>query len=285
MGGLWPRVSELGMLRPVHARATRPFGFAALIASLTASSASAQDTLATSPRPVIGGPQAVALARAAFEYRDFEKVVELLDPWLHPPRLVDPQLRVEGRRLLGVSLHLLGNVKGAREEFAQLLELEPDHALDAFVTPPAVIQSFEAVRAEMKPALDARRPPPPVLSLDASTKMILHPAVNFLPFGIPQFIQDQPAWGAVWAVLQAGFLALNLVGFFQAESFRKVQGDAYRDWLVLQYAGLAGLTGAWTASSLQGYLRWKSRSPGLPLMGPNPATQIAPTSTQVTLKF
>lgn len=251
------------MLRDVHRRATRAVGYA-VFASLVSASATAQEepsrTADNAPTP-LDGPRAVALARAAFEYRDFERVVELLNPWFHPPRLIDLNQRIEGRRLLGVSLHLLGDVKAAREEFAQLLELDPDHTLDAFITPPAVIQTFETVREQMKPALDAlRSPPPPIPPAKTSVRTVLHPAVNFLPFGLPQFVQDQPTWGAIWAVLQAGFWALNLVGFFQAESFRRTPGDGYRDWLILQYAGLAGFAGAWTASGVQGYIVWLDRS-------------------------
>ena len=266
----------------MHARAIRPFGFAALLTLHIVGSAAAQDPPAADPPPVTNGPQAVALARAAFEYRDFERVVELLDPWLHPPRLVDRALRVEGRRLLGVSLHILGDVEGAREEFAQLLELEPDHALDTFVTPPAVIQTFEAVRAAMKPTLDARRPPSPP---PPAAKGVLHPAINFLPFGIPQFVQGQTTWGTVWAILQAGFWALNVVGFFQAESFRQAPGDGYRDWLLLQYTGLAGLAGAWTASGLQGYLHWKRRADPPPRTGRTSAIPAPPVGPRVTLRF
>src|SRR5688572_10779742 len=93
---------------------------------------------------------AVQLARAAFEFRDFQKVVDILEPWIRPMKILDPALKIEARSLAGVSLHLLGRTDGARVEFGELLLLDPKHQLDPFVVPPEVIATFEAVRKELK---------------------------------------------------------------------------------------------------------------------------------------
>ena len=56
-----------------------------------------------------------------------------------------------------------------------LLELDPEHALDPFVTPPAVIESLNEVREAMKPALDAQKPPPLPAPAHATAKLWKRP--------------------------------------------------------------------------------------------------------------
>ncbi len=208
---------------------------------------------------------AVSGAKNAFEYRDFERVVDLLDPWLHPRRILDPVLAVQARRLLGVSLHVLGRTKEAKEEFSELLLLDPRHKLDPFLVPPAVIQTFENVRASMRPTLDAilrdrgeRAEPETPTTGPPTVRLVPIPplAIALLPVGIPQFAADEPGWGLLWAVLQVGFLTLNLVAFDQAS---RNDGSAFGIWTGLQYGGLAGFLGAWTASGLQGYSQLKDQ--------------------------
>lgn len=206
---------------------------------------------------------AVASAENAFEYRDFERVVKLVRPWLHPRRILDPKLALVARRLLGVSLHVLDRREEAKEEFAELLLIDPQHKLDPFLVPPAVIQTFEDVRTAMRPTLNrilrARgvqplRPTPATGPPSLQVVEVPPLAIAFLPGGIPQFAADETGWGVLWAVLQAGFLTLNLVGFDQAG---RNEGGRFSLWTGLQYAGLVGFLGAWTASGIQGYAQLK----------------------------
>jgi hypothetical protein len=248
-------------------------GWGVALVLLVSTPARAQDPAADDPAV------AVRLARAAFEYRDFKRVTAVLEPWLHPPRIVDRGLEVEARKLMGVSLHVLGDKKAAAEEFGQLLELDPKHELDPFAVPPAVIQTFEEVRAKMKPRLDAVGPgpdkPPPVAPPEVRLVETVHPAVALLPFGIPQFVADRPGWGAVWSGLQVGFLALNVVGFLQARTQPEGSG-AYRAWTAAQYVGVAGFLGTWGGSSVQGYLDLTARRDAAlaPPAGPGPAAHV-----------
>lgn len=204
--------------------------------------------------------QAVAIARYAFEYRDFEKVRGLLDPWLHPPRIVDPVLMIEARRLMGVSLHVLGQGRQAEEEFAQLLLLDPKHTLDPFVVPPEVIASFEAVRERMRPTLDeilarngqAPPEPEPPKTIQIQWVELPHPAVALLPFGLPQLIQKRMLSGAIHALLQLAGLALNAVAFFRADDSLKGSGT-FQAWRGAQYGGLALFLGSWAVSSVDAW--------------------------------
>ncbi|MCA9554437.1 MAG: hypothetical protein KC933_30665 [Myxococcales bacterium] len=234
---------------------------------------------------------AVRLAKAAFEYRDFKRVTQILDPWLHPPRIVDRTLEVEARELMGVSLHVLGDKKGATEEFGQLLELDPKHELDPFVVPPVVIQTFEEVRAKMKPRLDAVGPdrtPPVTGPPEIREVATVHPALALLPFGTPQFLADQPGRGALWAGLQVAFLALNVIGYRLArleyienkdnkdENGAVIVTQAFRTWTGLQYAGIVGFAGTWATSSALGYqtLSAQREAALAPPPAPGPAAQL-----------
>jgi hypothetical protein len=185
---------------------------------------------------------AVELARAAFEFRDFQKVIDVLRPWVRPMRIRERELQVEARSLTGVSLHLLGRVDEAREEFGDLLLLEPKHELDPFVVPPEVIATFEAVRRELKPTLDEilrerGENPEPDPSLNLRVVTLPHPAISILPFGIPQFIVDQPAWGTSFAVLQTLGIAGNVTGWIASREAGNRRD--YEIWRAVQYASLA----------------------------------------------
>lgn len=206
--------------------------------------------------------RALRMASDAFEYRDFDKVVEILRPWVHPPRIARPASMVEARRLLGIALHIRGDVPGAREEFAQALLVAPELALDPFAVPPAVIQTFEAVRREMSPVLEPRPPPagggPPELRLVE----LPDPAVAWLPFGAAQLfvLEDQAAWGVAWLGLQLVGLALNVGGYLRARSLSSGPGlapadaDAFNAALVLMYSGVGLAAAGYVGSVVQGHL-------------------------------
>ena len=201
---------------------------------------------------------AVRYARNAFEYRDFDKVVEVLWPWLHPPRIVDTSLAIRARELLGISLFILGREAEAREEFSSMLLLDPDHALDPFLVPPDVIQAFEDVKKAMEPTLRALRDKEPVAPPEPEPTRVRreilevpHPAVVLLPLGGPQFVLDEPGWGGFWLGAQVAGLGLNAASFWQADALRSDDPD-YDTWVALQYVGLGVTVAAYVGSVIQG---------------------------------
>jgi hypothetical protein len=147
--------------------------------------------------------RALSLAASAFEYRDFRRVVEILEPWVKPPRIVDPGRRKEAHRLLGISHHILGNRERAEEELSQLLLADPEHKLDPFVVPPAVIETFDRVRERMRPLLDdlarqnPKAPPKKLPGLALSS-----PIFAYAPFGLSHFLALDAPSGAVWLSLR-----------------------------------------------------------------------------------
>jgi hypothetical protein len=199
---------------------------------------------------------AVANATNAFEYRDFKKVIDVLKPWLHPPRIQNRDQRIAARRLLGVSLHVEGDVAGAREEFSQLLLEDPTHKLDPFVVPPPVIETFEAVRREMKPTLDRilrergqrlEDPSLPRVVVVATANRF----VALAPFGVPQFQLDEPGLGITFLSVQAAALAANVTGYFRAKAIHDAGGNDSA-WLAVMYGGLVAFGVSWVASAILG---------------------------------
>jgi hypothetical protein len=229
----------------------------------------------------------LAAARNAFEYRDFPKVIELLDPWVHPPRIADPARLAEAQRLLGVSLHVRGDVEAARREFEQVLRYDPGLRLDPFAVPPQVIEAFEAVRKEMKPVLDkviedkGRTPPgerPP--EVVTTVPMI----VAYAPLGLGHFlVLDEPEWGAVWLGAQLLGIGANVTGYWLGEGLVKTDprsgGSGIEDqdmaahdrYEAIRIVGLAVFVSAWIASGIQGhvFLRAQNRTQAAtPAAGP-----------------
>ena len=236
----------------------------AVVAVCAASAAQAQ-----TPDDPVG--RVLLRASSAFEYRDFDKVVEILGGWVHPPRIADPALMLQARRLLGISLHIQGDDAGAREEFGQVLLAKPDLQLDPFVVPPAVIETFEDVRLEMKPVLDRIRAERAGGTVQVAPKRAPgapHPLIAYLPFGLAQMIVlDQVEWGATWMVVQMLGLAANIVGFYLAASLRNDDGFLdpakeadFDQRLAIQYSGIAVFGAAWLISGIQGHVALEARA-------------------------
>jgi hypothetical protein len=295
------------MLRAVRGRerspraTTRAWRLTLALAAtvLFVTSASAQ---APSPSPVDGAAptatsttatpapetaeRALALASYAFEYRDFARVVATLDPWVHPPRIADRARLAEAQRLLGISLHIQGNVEGAEAEFAAVLQVDPELRLDPFMVPPAVIDTFERLRASMRPVLDQiladrgrSRATPPAPEPPAALR--LSPVFAYAPLGLSHFLAlDEPAWGALWLGLQVAGLAANATGYFWGSSLTGADGaigedqqDAQSSARTLQLTGLAVFAATWLASGLHAHAHW----PDSPASSGLPATSPAPT--------
>jgi hypothetical protein len=198
--------------------------------------------------------RAVQLAENAFEYRDFQRVVDVLTPWLHPAmRMAETKQRIAARNLLGISLHVLGRVSEAKEEFSQLLQDDPLHRLDPFVVPPQVIETFESVRLDMKATLDRllKERGQKVDTPDEGPKRAIIVQVPprfvlFAPFGFPQFALDENGLGAVLGSMQAVALVANFAPYLLP---RQPEGSAALTGLrVMQYAGLIGFFATWGTS-------------------------------------
>ncbi|MCB9653155.1 MAG: hypothetical protein H6729_03340 [Deltaproteobacteria bacterium] len=230
------------------------------------------------------GASDVAIARAAFEYRDFAQVVEILTPLLNPTKIPDRAVEIEARVLQGVSLFLLDRTDEATREFEQILRLDPKHKLDAFAIPPSVIAAFETVREQMHEVLNAvlaergetplGTPPRPSLEPPTIQTLILPSrALVFLPGGAPQFLMDEPEWGSLYLSAQLAGLTANILGFALGQpnclarepvvSCTPQSGAARTRALAVQYVGLSVFVTAWITSTLHGWLTFDTYVAGL----------------------
>lgn len=239
------------------------FSIAALFALIVAPSAA----LATSAEEIA----VLRSARDAFEFRNFTEVIAILDPWVHPPRIVDRTRLAEAQELLGISLHVAGQTDRAKREFEEVLLFDPDKKLDAFVVPPAVIQSFESVRDNMKDVLAKVRAErglrPPEIK-EELPEVLPHPIFAWLPFGIPYFFAlDEPAWGSLWLGLQILGIGANMGAYWLAKGLEGEDGKIDRNDAALndRYGGVmivgaVVFASAWTASAIQGQALYNSRN-------------------------
>lgn len=265
------------MLRPVRGGTLLglcAWALLALPAAADSSEAGASEAAAPTDEA-----RALSLATSAFEYRDFKRVVEILEPWVKPPRIVDPGRRKEAHRLLGVSHHILGNKERAEEELSQLLLADPEHRLDPFVVPPAVIETFDRVRERMRPLLeDLARQNPKTTPKKLPGLALSSPLFAYAPFGLSHFLAlDAPEWGAVWLSLEVVGLAGNILGFWLAASVPRTvtangfdstfsdpaERPAYERAVALEIGGAALFAAAWIASGVHGHMLWNQRAAAL----------------------
>ncbi len=231
-------------------------------------------TQAVEARRVKSPELALTLAESAFEYRDFAKVIEFLDPWVHPPQIVDAEKLGKARELLGISHHLLGHKDKAKEEFEQVLLYDPDRTLDAFVVPPAVIATFEETREAMRPLLEQRRRALEVEAENLARKDLrrAHPLSVLAPLGLSHFlVLDRPAWGSLWLISQLLGLGANIGGYWGARSIMDADGvvlpedePGYLTATTFQYVGLGLFLASWLSSSIQGQLLLDAELEALP---------------------
>ncbi len=235
---------------------------------------------------------AVRLAENAFQFRDFATVVATLDPWLHPPRILDRDLLITARKLMGVALAGLEREDEAKEEFGQLLLIDPEHELDPFVIPPNIIAVFQGVREEMKDTLDrltGKTEPdqvePPVKEVVRVEIVTLPPKwMMALPGGTPQFTLEQFGWGTLWLSVQVIGLVMNIVAYRAlAPVGTPTESGRFYSLTAVQYSGLALFLGGWTASAIQGFSTYADTEAAL--LEPRPAPEAPPVGGQLTFSF
>ncbi len=181
---------------------------------------------------VLSAPPELKRAKDRFEFGAYAEAAGALRQLLAgSPDLSDAEA-VDAYRMLGIAEYQLGDKIAARTAFVNLLSVEPDYALDAFLVPPAIVEFFDRVKKEHEPALaplrqrrrelreqqrlaeDARRkllaeeqsrtgPPGKVVRVEQRVYLF-----NWMPLGAGQFQNGDRAKGTAIA---AGQLVLGLV--------------------------------------------------------------------------
>jgi hypothetical protein len=180
----------------------------------------------------LAAPPELKRAKDRFEFGAYAEAAGALRQLLGGPRDLTDAEAVDAYRMLGIAEYQLGDTGAARTAFVNLLSVEPDYALDAFLVPPAIVEFFDRVKREHEPALaplrerrrelreqqrlaeEARRrllaeeaaragPPTKIVRLEERVYLL-----NWMPLGAGQFQNGDRGKGAAIA---AGQLVLGLV--------------------------------------------------------------------------
>ncbi len=169
--------------------------------------------------------------------------------------------RVEMHRYAGLAAFNLQDAPATSQHFLQLLQLDPDAALDPFAVPPAAIRAFEDVKKKHADELNIARQELQLKAAEARREALekerraaeeeekrrkLERAaselslktvekrswlVNFVPFGAGQFFQGRTEWGVTFAVSEAVLAGVSIASYFAIESlFEDISYD-YSDRL------------------------------------------------------
>ncbi|MFW5966472.1 MAG: hypothetical protein ACOCV2_03085 [Persicimonas sp.] len=221
-------------------------------------------------------------AEKAFDNAEYDLLRPLLEPTLAPEsQFDDPQREQQARTLLGVGFYFEAQqvtdaekrselLEAAEDQFLELLRSDPDHELSPLIYPASVVELFDSVREEHKEELEEIRErsgseeESEQIREGLSTVYIQREvekrslAVNFFPFGVGQFYNEEPVQGTAFAASQGLALGLNIFSYWMIESLRGPDGyyepgpgnsaDIARRWRTGQYVGLGLFAGiyAWS---------------------------------------
>jgi hypothetical protein len=170
--------------------------------------------------------QRLERARSLFEYGDCAGVVDVTSPLAVPGKLGDERKQLEVHRMRGVCLVLIGRELEAAREFSSLLSIDPDAALDPFLTPPTAIEVFERQRTATHEQLEeirAARERARLSGLDADGGVLLERtttvrdvplATALLPFGVAQAANGETAKAIAFGSVQGSLLAVNVGAYW-----------------------------------------------------------------------
>ncbi|MBN2361351.1 MAG: hypothetical protein JXR83_18000, partial [Deltaproteobacteria bacterium] len=181
-------------------------------ASQTATAPASATSVPTDLRPPATAEEELARVRNLFAYGDCPAATDMLSELVLPGRLVKEADLIDAHRMLGTCFFQLENRGEARREFMALLYLAPDTRLDPFLTPPAVVDFFDAIRSEIADKLEevrakrererGVRKPQPMVTLAERTVRRHNWYGTLMPLGYPQFERGAWGWGALFATAQ-----------------------------------------------------------------------------------
>lgn len=181
----------------------------------------AADAFGQGPQPAAPVPPGDKLkeARTLFASKDFAGAADVLSALLYPrEQLALPSELVEAHLLLGASFVETGRPGEAKDEFKQVLHLEPQKTLDATVFSPKVIRLFDETKSDLaeqqRKLEEERRKEEERRSVEDYLKSLrpfeVHPYwENLLPFGFSQFLEHRPGWGAAFLTSEGLSVAVS----------------------------------------------------------------------------
>jgi hypothetical protein len=197
----------------------------------------------------LAAPPELKRAKDRFDFGAYADAAGTLRQLLAGAHNLTQQEQLDAYRMLGIAEYQLGDKRAARAAFVNLLSVEPDYALDAFLVPPPIVDFFDGVKREHEAALaplrdrrrelaeqqrladEARRrllaeelartgPPTKIVRVEQRVYLF-----NWLPLGAGQFQNGERAKGTAIAV---GQLVLGLVNIAAIVVHNQVADDRTR---------------------------------------------------------
>lgn len=172
---------------------------------------------------VVGPSEEFHRGRTAFLRGEYQRAINTIQPLLYPDlRLESEDEVIQAHRLLGVSYLFEKQPEMARKEFRKLLEFDPDFRFDPLLDPPRVVDFFNEVMREQQNELndiDVRLKKREA-ALARRKVQILERRIerrsfglNFVPFGVGQFQNQQRRKGWVFLGVEAALAATSIGAF------------------------------------------------------------------------
>jgi tetratricopeptide (TPR) repeat protein len=183
---------------------------------------------------VLAAPPELKRAKDRFDFGAYADAAASLRQLLAGTPNLTPQESIDAYRMLGIAEYQLGDRRAARAAFVNLLSVDPDFGLDAFLVPPPIVEFFDAVKKEHEAALaplrerkrelaeqqrladEAKRrllleeqvrtgPPSKIVKIEQRVYLF-----NWLPLGAGQFQNGDRAKGTAIAAGQLVFGLVNV---------------------------------------------------------------------------
>jgi len=196
------------------------------------------------------------LAKNAFYYQDYNKVIELLDPILNPePTLPSGEMVMQGREWLGASLWWNGDKVGFKQQFTKLLQADAGFELDSFYYPPEMVKEFEELKtalADLNIIKTDKPTKPRTRVIYEKTVQKRSAVVNWVPLGAGQFANGKNVKGGLFLAGELVCVGGN-IGSWLYMYYNNPTGDARTTATWVMYGSLALLAGVYVWGVVDAY--------------------------------
>lgn len=178
-------------------------------------------------------------AKNAFDNGSYNEAIsrfrELLES--DPPKLTSRHLRIEAHQYLGAAFIITGKFEEGKEQFEELLAIDPEFQMEPSLFPTSVLDIFN----EVKKKVMERREKVRELEMDYNTSKCDERVKNlkqrvetkiiernsrwfsFLPFGIAQFQNNQFIKGYLFLIFESLFLSIGIITWGIMQYLPKVE--------------------------------------------------------------
>jgi hypothetical protein len=179
--------------------------------------------LAMALAAAVGPSEEFQRGRTAFLRGEYQRAITTIRPLLYPDLRLESEDEVtQAHRLLGVSYLFEKQPEMARTEFRKLLELDPDFRFDPILDPPRVVEFFNEVIREQQSELgdiEARLKKREAALAHRRVQVLERRierrsfALNFFPFGVGQFQNQQHRKGLFFLGVEGALAATSVAAF------------------------------------------------------------------------